>query len=83
MKDTIHWTDIEELAKLLLNLDENADYSEVEDALYDKYDASFDSFEQIVRGLIKFTPVVETAILQTKAQGFVHDDYFIVKQEVE
>lgn len=81
--NNIHWIDVEELAKLLLNLDENADSDDVGNALYEQYEIDFDNFEKIVVGLVKFTPVVETAILKTKMQGFVYDGALIVSQEVE
>jgi len=80
---SIHWTDIEELARILLGSDENADADEIEQELYDEYEISFEQFVKLIRALVKFTPVVETAILRTKAQGFVHEGALIVKQDVE
>ncbi len=75
--------DVEELARALLNLSEDADSSEIETAICEKFDASFEQFHQIVEALVPLTPVVRTALKGTLVRGFIKDDCFIIKAEVE
>lgn len=84
MKRTYDWRDIEELAAIVCGLDYmDCDSNEVEQALYDKFECSFEQFEKIVDALVPFTPIVTTALLGAKVQGFVCQDSMIVKQEVQ
>jgi len=55
----------------------------VDDMLYEKYEVSFDQYFAIVKDLIKFTSITETALLKTKCQGFINGNEFIVKQEIK
>ena len=79
----MHWTDAEELAAHVCELDvDNYDSSSIEDALYDRFECSFEQFHQIAEALVKFTPI-QTTLMAKKYRGFVKDDCFIAKEEVK
>ena len=80
----MHWTDAEELAMHVLGLDEDsADGADFDALIYEKFEVSMEQFQKVAEALIRFTPTLETALTNTKWQGFVKDGFFIVKQPVE
>jgi hypothetical protein len=75
--------DVEELAREILNLSEEADTDTIEEVMFDEYDISIDSFQGIVERLVEFTIPARTAITGEWYLGFVKDGTFIVKTKVE
>ena len=70
--------DIEELAYRAMGKSEDEadaaiddDEMDVDDALYEKYGCDFETYQKIVEDLIKFTPIVESALTKTKFHAFV------------
>ena len=68
--------DIEELAYRAMGKTEEQtedaiDNGDIDEAVYEKYDCSFDTYCQIVNDLIKFTPLVESPLTGTKFHAFV------------
>lgn len=83
----IDW-DIEELACLACGLteeqkDEAINDSEVDDVLFKKYEVDFQTYAKIVKDLVKFTPVITTAISGSLVQGFVNGNCMVVKVPVK
>lgn len=76
------WSDTEELAVVVLGLPEYSDSDDIEQALYDRFECSFDQFQRIAESLIPFTVPAISAISGIEFQGFVNDGAFIVKEEV-
>ena len=80
MSTKLDWVDAEELAAHVCGLDtENYTSEKIEDALYDRFECSFEQFHEIAEALVKFTPINTSAITGNKYRGFVKDDWFIVK----
>lgn len=92
--NSLEYLDYIELACIICGLDydnivDNNDWLTLDDALSDKFDIpGMESFAKIASTLIKFTPVVLTAITETPVQGFsICEDKkkdiwrFIVKEE--
>jgi len=75
----LHYSDIEELAKEVCGLHEDADANEIDEALSDQFMLSFDAFELIAIALMKLTIPAETALTGKAYQGFVKDGAFICK----
>ena len=77
--------DIEELAyramgKTKKETDEAISDGGIEDAVYEKYECSFDTYCTIIRDVINFTPLVESTITNNKYHAFVDEQqYAIVK----
>lgn len=66
------WTEAEELACKILELDEDsADIMEIEQALYDKYGVSFESFHELADRLLDFTVPQKTMFGDKYRQAFV------------
>lgn len=75
-----------ELAAEMLGIDTRSDdyeESEVEELFWDRFDVSIESFQEIASKLLKLTPIVETSITQSKVQGFLKGNMFIVKEYVK
>lgn len=53
----------------LLDLSEETDFSNAEELLYEKYGVDFDKFETLIEDLLDYTPIVETAITNTKVHA--------------
>ena len=75
-----------ELAAEMLGIDTRSDdyeESEVEELFWDRFEVSIESFQKIASKLLKLTPIVETSITQSKVQGFLKGNMFIVKEYVK
>lgn len=83
MKTKIDWMDVEELAREMLGLDSDADSNQVEEALAEKLEVSFDSFHRIVEMLTPLTPPARAALSGNIFHGFIKDGVFLVKAEVQ
>lgn len=55
----------------LLDLPEETDFSNAEELLYEKYGIDFDKFEILIEDLLSYTPIVRTAITNTKVHAFI------------
>ena len=77
------WMDAEELAVAVLKLDEEtADSDKIEQAIFDKFECSFEQFHKIAEALMPFTIPAKAAISGESFHGFVKDGAFISKQLV-
>lgn len=63
----------------LLNKDDRSE----EELLFDRYGIDFEQFYNIVSDLIKFTPVVQTALSGMKVQAFVRGNVTLARIFVE
>jgi hypothetical protein len=71
----VHWHDIEELACHILDLDyDEVDYSEIEEAIYEKFDCSFETFQDIVEHLIPLADSGKSPLSGEVFQGFSKDE---------
>jgi len=77
----LDWFDVEELARAILGLDSETDSNDTEEALYEKYEVSSESFHKIVEDLILLTPPAKTALGGRIVHGFMKGNFFIVKVE--
>ena len=79
----LDWHDVEELAANLCGLDPD-DYESdaVEQALWDKFEVSFECFEKLINALVPFTVGAVSPLSGTGFQGFVKDGCFICKIEM-
>ena len=84
---SLSW-DIEELFYLSLGkredeVDEAINDGDLDEAIFEKYDCSVDTYERIVKDLINFTPEIKAGISGKSYQGFVlaEEQRFIVKCE--
>ncbi len=75
----LHWADIEELARVMLDLPEDSGSDTIENTLCDKYEISFETFQQIAEALMPLTIPAKAAISGEAFHGFVKDGAFIVK----
>ena len=79
----MHWMDVEELAIVVLGLDEEtADKDVIEQAVSDKFDISMEQFQAVAEALMPFTIPAQAAINGEAFNGFVKDGAFICKQPV-
>jgi hypothetical protein len=78
--------DFEDLALKVCGLDTNQDagYAEAEEALWDKYEISFESFEKLITDLLPYTVKSKSEITDTTRFGFVdHEEgVYILKAEL-
>ena len=87
-----YW-DVQELACKMLNLDydtlvNEGREDEIDNAIYEKFEIGMEQFYDIVKELIRFTPVLSGGLTDTKVHAFgeaMPNGGFlaIVKEEVE
>ncbi len=83
--------DTYELAMAMFGFDPNNDKDfesaadKLVDLIYEKYGINSENFEKIVKDLVKFTPIIKTALTETKVQGFVDNEkqMFLYKEAVK
>ncbi len=82
---SIEW-DIEELAyramgKTEQETEDAINNGDIYEAIYEKYDTDFETYCDIVRDLLPFTPIIEAGVSGKSFHGFVDnaDSRFIVK----
>lgn len=75
--------DFEELGAKLCGLDEDSEYSDIESAIWEKYEMSFESFEKLVNDLIPYTVKSKSDLTESVRYGFVDHEkgYYILKAE--
>lgn len=74
--------DEQELAVVVLGLDEDSEFEYIEEVMYKRFECSVEQFSKIAEALIPFTIPVKTAMSDNLFQGFVKDGCFIVKEKV-
>lgn len=62
--------DIYELVCHLCGLNDGADYAEVHEALYEKYEVDMDAFEKIIQDLLPLIDVGISPLTNTRFKGF-------------
>ncbi len=72
---SIDW-EIEELAYMAMGkseeeTEEEINNGDIDDAIYEKYDISFDQYCDIVKDLLPFTPKIQTSISGNVSHAFV------------
>lgn len=81
---TVEWTEVLKLAIDILGMEDDAEYREVDNRLYNKYEITLDNLETCVKLLIGRTPT--TKLLNgVEAQGFLKKDgsRFIIKEDLD
>lgn len=76
------WMDAAELAANVLGFPDNYDSDKIENALFDKWEISFEQFHKVAEALMPFTIPATAAISGRAFNGFVKDGVFICKQPV-
>lgn len=79
----MHYIEAQELATAMMGMDEESDSNAVEQALFDRYDISFENFQRIAEDLIPFTIPAKTGLKGDLFSGFVKDGAFICKKMAE
>lgn len=71
----VDYLDVEELACHILNLDyDEVEYDDIEDAIYEKFDCSFDTFQEIIEHLLPLADSGKSPITNEVFQGFSKDE---------
>ncbi|MDP2901936.1 MAG: hypothetical protein Q8N96_02340 [Methylovulum sp.] len=52
-----------------------------DEILYERYGVDFETYTKIVKDLLPFTPIVQSALAQKNYHAFVADNRMIVRQE--
>lgn len=74
--------ELEELAIAVLSLHEDTESDDIEVAIFKTFGVSLDTFNEIASALIPFTVPAQAAISGKVYQGFVKDNAFIVKKDL-
>jgi len=51
----------------------------VDDILYEKYEIDFETYYEIVKDLLPLTPVITTALTETRYHAFVFDNRMVAR----
>ena len=62
---------IEELVAEVCGLDEDAEYVELDEAVYEKFGITMEDFEKVAKALLPHTPIVEAAMSGSLYNAFV------------
>lgn len=79
-KEQLHWIDIEELAANICGID--AEDSDVEEALYEKYEISSVTYHAIVQDLFDRLDFSISPLTRTAFIGFADKRFWLIKKEV-
>ena len=79
----MNWTEAEDLAAHILGFPDDYDSDKIENALYEKFDCSFEQFHIIAEALMPFTISAKVALSGEEFCGFVKDGSFIAKELVK
>jgi len=82
MDNKIDWVDAVELAANLCGLDDNYDSNDVDEALFDKFEISFEQFHTIVNMLAPLARISKSELTGSIYAGFVIDGYFVAKVQL-
>ena len=75
--------DVEELAIAVLGMPEESDSDDIENAIYEKFDVSIETFGKIAESLLPLTIPGKSAITNGIFHGYVKDGCFICKIKAE
>lgn len=84
----VDWMDVEELACHILNINyDDVEHSDIDEAIYEKFECSMDTFQEIVEHLIPLADSGKSPITNELFQGFSVDEgegvrRWIVKNKV-
>lgn len=71
--------DFEELIKFLLKLDDNVDFDDLEQAVYDKYEVDFCQFMKIAKALMPLAHLSKSPLTGNLYVGFAdHENGFLI-----
>ena len=73
--------DVEDLAALVLGLEDGTEIETVEQVMWDKLEISMESFQKIVEVLMPFTIPSKSPLTGTIYHGFVSRGAYVVKAE--
>ena len=76
------YTEVEDFAYEILGLPDDFD-GDISDVIEDKFECSFDSFIEIIRHVIQYTPTHLSPLTKRQHRGFIKDGHFILKYEVK
>ncbi len=76
--------EIEELARHLCGVDLDDDETDIDDAIYEKFEIPFDGFSKLIKALMPMIVVAESPLTLTTYRGFAitKDRTFLIKQPV-
>jgi hypothetical protein len=84
------WMDVEELAAKVLDVHEQwendtIDRGELEEKIYEKFDCSMETFEEIVSALMPFTVLSKSELSDSYRIGFVDHvaGVYVVKHDIQ
>lgn len=84
------WMDVEELAAKVLDVHEQwendtIDRGELEEKIYEKFDCSMETFEEIVSALMPFTVLSKSELSDSYRIGFVDhvSGVYVVKHDIK
>ena len=79
----LHYFDVEDLAAVVCGLPNDSECADIEEAVYDKFDCSMQTFHLIVEALMPYTIPAKSALTDSVYRGFVNGDCFICKELVK
>lgn len=68
----------------LVGADEESPLEDVEDLVYSTYNISIEDLDALIRQLLKFTPIIQTAITRTNVHAFIdyENNLILMKENV-
>jgi len=66
----VDWMDVQELAAHILNMDEDSEYDEVEEKVYEEFECSMETFEKIVAHLVPCAAIAKSPLTDDVYRGF-------------
>lgn len=79
----MNYFDTEELIRELCSINENDEDTDLDDALFDKFEIYRDQFDRLISGLLPLCVAAESPLSGRVYQGFGKDGIFLVKREVK
>ncbi len=81
MRKSIDFYDLEELVCVLCSVQESEEdpYPDLDAYIFDRYGVGLDEFTAIANDLIRLTPVVKTALTETKIHAFVKNGEIVCR----
>lgn len=82
-KISIPYWEIEQLVCHLVGIDYKQDYENIEEALYNAYDISFDDFHNLIEALVPMIDISLSTSTDEMYKGFAIDKNLIIKTKVK
>lgn len=82
VRNVVEDFDLEELARAMLDLDDDDDFDAIDQALFDEYNIDFDNFSKLINTLYPMMDVGESLLTKRRYVGFSKEGVMTVKKEI-